>query len=88
MIEEIGSIATERGLCTGILNRRGGTIRNPEEGGKQERELAAGYDQQAMAIADEWPRTAAVLRSVAGRYRSDALRHDDDAERARNDIIG
>ena len=63
-------------------NRRGLTMRDPEEGGKHERALADRYRAQASTFSDSWPRTAVVLRTLASMYDTDA-REEDRAERFR-----
>jgi benzoyl-CoA reductase/2-hydroxyglutaryl-CoA dehydratase subunit BcrC/BadD/HgdB len=83
MIEEIGSTHLESGLCTGTINSRGITSRGLDEGGDQERRLADDYDRWANMIADQWPRTAAALRSLADRYRAEGRTHDEEARRFR-----
>ncbi len=84
LIEELQSADIERGLETQLYNNRGVTSRAPGEGGQQERDLAASFREQADALADKWPRTAAVLRSLANGYDRQARRQDDDAERFRS----
>lgn len=81
MIEEIGSTHLESGLRTGTINSRGITSRGLDEGGDQEYRLAQDYDRLAGAVADQWPRTAAVLRSLADRYRAEGRSQDEAARR-------
>jgi hypothetical protein len=82
-IEELGSADLEDGLHTGTVNKRRITSRGLGENGDQARKLAQDFDDQADAIMDEWPRTAAILRSLAEGYRVDARTHDDEADRFR-----
>jgi hypothetical protein len=81
--EEVDSRELERGFATGIMNSRGVYTKAIGEGGKQERELADKYDKLAKASATKWPRTAAVLRSVAAGYRMRAEHEDEAAKRDR-----
>lgn len=80
IIEEAASKDVEQGVEIGIFNKRGVWIKAPMEGGIQERELAESYRCHATAIADTWPRTAALLRRIAERYQNDAYREDVSAE--------
>ena len=86
VIEELGSTDLESGFQTGTFNKRGVTSRGLDQGGDQERALADVLDVQANAIMDQWPRTAAILRSLAGGYRAEARTHDDEANRFRQGI--
>jgi hypothetical protein len=80
MIEDLGSEELERGIVTGVYNSRGVYMKSPTEGGRQEREIAERYQGYANRVADRWPRTAAMLRRIAGIYVSDARREDISAE--------
>ena len=44
------------------------------------------YRRQADQFADEWPRTASVLRIVADNYEAMARREDSRAERFRRGL--
>jgi hypothetical protein len=81
VIEEVASPELEDGLRTGTYNKRGVTSRSLTEGGQQERNLAATYRGYAALIHEAWPRTAAILRSLADNYESEARSHDEQAER-------
>ena len=85
LIEEVASPDLERGFEIGVYNSRGVITKHPYEGGVQERTLVERYEGYANSVADRWPRTAAVLRRVAGSYRREALREDDRA-RLREDL--
>lgn len=76
VLEQYESRAIERGVEVGLINLRGGTMRALGEGGKQERELAQKYQQQANGIRYMWPRTASMLGRLAERYRRNATRRD------------
>jgi len=84
IFEELQSERIESGFVAGVLNKRGITTRSLEDGGGQERELAAQYSRQADGFTDEWPRTAAILRAIAKIYESQARREENSAERFRS----
>ncbi len=80
-IERTGSPELEDGFKTGTYNKRGATVRDLTEGGRQERALATKYREYASKVQDGWPRTAAVLRNLADGYESEARMHDEEAQR-------
>lgn len=80
VIEEVASIELERGLEVGLYNSRGVVTRDLTEGGAQEHKLAERYTGFAATVSDRWPRTAAMLRRIAGTYRAEARREDLEAE--------
>jgi hypothetical protein len=80
VIEDAASDDLESGFRVGLYNTRGGTWRDPSEGGNQERDLAARYEKFAVAASDRWPRTAAMLRRIAEQYRAEARREDQESE--------
>ncbi|HSH59618.1 MAG TPA: hypothetical protein VK988_08270 [Acidimicrobiales bacterium] len=86
LLEELHSEEVEIGLATELLSRRGVSSRGLEEGGAQESSLAMKYRSDADRFADEWPRTAAVLRRLANSYEADARRNEDSAERFRRGL--
>jgi hypothetical protein len=86
LIEELQSEKVEQGISLAIMNRRGFTVHAPDEGGKQEWELAEKFRRQADQFADGWPRTAAALRNVATHYEYLARRQDASAERFRRGL--
>ena len=49
------------------------------EGGAQERELAAQYEQWANACGYAYPRVATALRGIASAYESEARWHDQES---------
>lgn len=75
-----------RGFCTGVLNNRGVTSRSMEEGGVQERALAARFSERASAVALRYPRLAEALDSIAKRYEHYARREDDEANLRREGL--
>jgi hypothetical protein len=88
MIEESASTELERGFHVGTYNKRGVTSRGLDEGGEQELRLAQQYNCWADVVADQWPRTAAVLRALASGYRAEAHMHDEDSRRVRAGLRG
>jgi hypothetical protein len=86
LFEELHNEQVEGGFSTAIFNNRGVTSRGLEEGGEKEIALATRYRSDADRFADEWPRTAAVLRRLASSYEEDARRNDDSAERFRRGL--
>ena len=64
----------------GVRNQRGMTLRAYEEGGAQERELAAKYRHWAELRACDYPCVSAVLENIAADYDREAKRHDDKAK--------
>ena len=83
LFQEQRSDQLEKGFYVAVFNNRGATSRSPEAGGNQERSLAAKYREDAEQCADQWPRTAALLRSLAYYYERDARGEDNSAERFR-----
>ena len=69
IIEKYASKSIEQGMEVGIFNQRGVTSRVFGEGGKQEREIANRYDEQADQIKYRWPRTAVMLARIAKSYK-------------------
>lgn len=83
LLEELQSERVERHFAMKLYNRRGVTGRGLQDGGKQERKLAAQYHDSAAKFADSWPQTAAVLRQLADTYDMEARQEEDEAERYR-----
>lgn len=86
LIEEVQSAAFEEGLRVEYYNQRGVTSRDPEAGGQQELDLAQKYRDEAKEMADQWPRTAALLREMAKSYEHDARRWENEAEQRRRGL--
>jgi hypothetical protein len=80
LIDDLSSEDIERGIETGVVNKRGVVSRSLTEGGAQERRLAETYRGYADALNDGWPRTAAILRRISETYASWARREDVEAE--------
>ena len=85
LIEELHSEELENGIAIEVVNSRGVATRGPQEGGAQEREIAAGYATAAEALAAQWPRTASLLTMLAAEFEQDAQRHDVDARTREED---
>ncbi len=79
-IERVRSSDLERGLQTERFNMRGVVRRGVLDGGVLERELAERYRRYATTAA-AWPRTAALLLSMAERWEEDAQREDSEARK-------
>ena len=78
VMEEIASQEIGRGFNIGVHNRRGAHWR--DEGGKQERELAAEYRGWAKLRAFDYPYVSSVLESIAVVYDREAERWDTEAK--------
>jgi len=76
-----GSDNLEAGLVTGGINMRGMTVRDPRDGGEQERTLQAKYVGWAKTLRLTAPRAANVLDQIARHYDADAKREDDRVKR-------
>jgi hypothetical protein len=83
VLEYLDSRAVERGMATAKYNSRGVVSKSIDAGGEAEHELAEGFERQAKAFRDRWPRSAAVLGELAVSYRRDARRGDEEAEQRR-----
>ncbi|MBL6080774.1 hypothetical protein JMJ56_22415 [Belnapia sp. T18] len=75
LIEEAVSDDLETGIRIERFNMRGVHLRGLYDGGDQERQLAAAYRGWADACT-AWPRTSAMLASVAADWLEDAKRED------------
>jgi hypothetical protein len=76
VIERLNSEEVDIGFSIGLRNRRGATTRGLLEGGEQERELKSRYNELAKKLRIRAPRTAAILRTIAGDYEVDAVSMD------------
>jgi hypothetical protein len=65
LLEHYASRDIEHGIELQRLNQRGVTRRNLGEGGRQERDLAEEYEQEAKALRLISPRTAAILSRIS-----------------------
>ena len=86
LLEEVQLDHIETGLYLHIVNGRGVTSRGLEDGGDQERTLAATYRANAEALADEAPRVAGLFRRIAASYEGDARSNEGNAERFRRGL--
>jgi hypothetical protein len=64
------------GFQIGAFNNRGMTSRSPEDGGNQERGLAADYRKHARALQHSHVYLAVTLEELARSYESDGVRED------------
>ncbi|HUQ94741.1 MAG TPA: hypothetical protein VM120_23875 [Bryobacteraceae bacterium] len=83
LIEQLASTPLDDGFCAGVFNKRGVFMRNPFEGGVQERALGAQYRGWGEAVAPASPRTAAALFQIADGYDRQAHREDVRAQQFR-----
>jgi hypothetical protein len=87
-VEKLAMDDIDHGFGIQIENNRGVTSRGLTDGGRQESELAEKFERWEGLIRDQWPRTAAVLRSVAGHYRIQARQEDEEVERLIRGVEG
>jgi hypothetical protein len=80
-IEKLASDKVDEGFRVETYNKRGVTSRGLTDGGKQEYELASKFEALASKISNGWPRTAAVLRSIAEGYKAQGRAEDEEAKR-------
>ena len=80
VLEEIATKDVMIGFVAGGLDRRGVWTRGLEEGGLQERSLAARYRAWAASVAFEFPFVARALREIAEHYDDHAVTMDTRAE--------
>ncbi|MDD5382160.1 MAG: hypothetical protein PHH60_00690 [Candidatus Margulisbacteria bacterium] len=80
LIERLNNSLIDEHIQAGIYNSRGVTSRGLNDGGKQERELVKRYKNMSDAVKARWPRTGAMLRSIAESYERQAMREDIDSE--------
>lgn len=82
-IETLAAPDIERGMATERFNMRGVFMKSIYEGGEQERTIAANY-RAWRDLAAAWPRTSALLESMAARWDFSAEESD---LRARQDMM-
>ncbi len=75
-MERIASQGIGEGFNVGVFNGRGMSSRGMDEGGVQERELAAKYRGWAKLRASDYPYVSSVLERIAASYDRDAKRED------------
>ncbi|NTW13526.1 MAG: hypothetical protein HGA31_00655 [Candidatus Moranbacteria bacterium] len=76
VIEQLNNQTIDDHIQNEIYNSRGVTSRGLNDGGKQERVLVEKYKKLSDAVKVRWPRTAALLRSIAESYEHEAKGHD------------
>lgn len=79
VIDAFASEDIERGFANECFFKRGSYTKAINEGGQQERELAARYREWANATFN-YPRTSAILMSISDEWTRQAEREDIDAE--------
>jgi len=75
VIEKLNNETIDRHIQNEIYNSHGVTSRGLNDGGKQERDLAQSYEVMSAKLK-KWPRTAAILNSLASGYVEMAKRED------------
>jgi hypothetical protein len=86
LIADLRSPEVDAGLHEGKFQSRGMIFRRSlDDGGAQERELAAQHRDWADLVSDRWPRTGALLRQIADHFEEWARRVDDQSERFGDD---
>jgi len=76
-MEAVASEHIAIGFRLGVINARGAHWR--DEGGSQERELAAKYRNWAQQLAFDYPYVSRVIESIAVSYDREAEWHDSEA---------
>src|SRR3989339_332688 len=76
LIERLNNDMIDKHVAVSIRNSRGVVSRGLTDGGNQERDLADNYRKMFDALKIKWPRTAAILKSVADSYEYQAKRED------------
>ena len=79
-MERIASQPMDDGFRVGVFNRRGVHSRGIDEGGEQERKLAAKYRNWAKQRAFDYPYVSSVLERIAVNYDREAEREDTGVE--------
>lgn len=80
ILERYLSHDIEKGIEISRFNQRRVTIRSLSEGGEQERKIAKEYEDQALQIRFQFPRTAGMLLRMAEDYNRHAVIEDRDKE--------
>ena len=62
-----------------VLNARGAHWRGMEDGGDQERALAASYRESALRLSFEYPFVSGILKRIAEEYERQGAWYDSDA---------
>lgn len=80
VIEQFSNTNLETGFTLGVYNSRGVISKSSTEGGAQEKKVAERYNYYANITGARWPRTTALLRSIADKYSREAQQEDIRAE--------
>jgi hypothetical protein len=80
VIEQASNTNLELGFNIGVYKSRGVISKSTTEGGIQEKKLAERYSGYADITSARWPRTTAMLRSIASKYERDSKQEDIRAE--------
>jgi len=78
VLQDIASQEIAIGMGVAVYNSRG-FYRRSDDGGTDERVLAAKYRAWSRQLAFEYPYVANLLEQIAARYDRDAARQDEDA---------
>jgi hypothetical protein len=81
LIETLANSTIDSNMVVGRLNQRDAATRGRFDGGTQERAVGRKYAEDAKHIATQWPRTAAILRSISDSYKFNGSFLDRRAER-------
>ncbi len=76
VMERIGSPELMIGFRIGVCIARGPHSRRMEDGGDQERQLAASWRFKARKLAFDYPSVSAVLEDIAKLYEDEATKYD------------
>lgn len=80
VLERVEAAELGRGFSIAVHNNRGIVTKALREGGRQERDLADKFGKLVAKVRTRWPRTAAILQSLAQGYEQDAAAEDRRAE--------
>ena len=76
VMESIGSSELRQGFQMGVYNARGVHCRGVEEGGDQERDLAASWRSRAQRLAFDYPFVSTTLDEIATQYEREGASID------------
>lgn len=79
VMESVASPHIERGFHVAVRNARGAHWRRLEDGGEQERELAAKYRTWSQRLSFEYPYVSGVLERIAEDYEHEGTWRDAEA---------
>lgn len=80
VLEKLDFESIGRGIMTERFNMRGTYMKDPYEGGEQEREFATQYRAWANLTRSSWPRTTRLLEAIAKRWDGEAKWSDTETE--------